>query len=118
MKNIILTIIGSLLLPYQAYSQSTDPAIPVGTLNVNMGMVRQGVAPTLGWSIEYPNEIDDIIDIDPNDEIETKTRLRVPSLCHWCGYHRPIWQRIPCTVLHTLLFARLETRIHRHRISS
>ena len=61
MKNIILTIIGSLLLPYQAYSQSTDPAIPVGTLNVNMGMVRQGVAPTLGWSIEYPNEIDDII---------------------------------------------------------
>jgi len=77
MKNIILTIIGCLLLPYQAYSQSTDPAIPVGTLNVNMGMVRQGVAPTLGWSIEYPNEIDDIIDIDPNDEIETKTRLRV-----------------------------------------
>lgn len=78
MKTITLTIAGALLAASQAFCQSTDPAIPVGTLNVNQSMVRQGVAPNLNWVIEYPNEIDDIIEVDePDEEIVTKKKLRV-----------------------------------------
>lgn len=78
MKTITLVVAGALVAAGQALSQSTDPAIPVGTLNVNIAMVRQGVAPNLDWAIEYPNEIDDVIEIDEEEEeITTKTKLRV-----------------------------------------
>lgn len=77
MKTITLIAAGALLATGQAFSQ-TDPAVPVGTLNVNMGMVRQGVAPNLDWNIEYPSTVTEVITIDPpTEEIITKTRLRV-----------------------------------------
>ncbi|MBK1830551.1 hypothetical protein JIN77_07425 [Verrucomicrobiaceae bacterium R5-34] len=55
-----------------------DPPVPVGQLNVNAAMVRDGVAPVLSWEIEYPSTVEEVIDIDPEDEqLTAKTRLRV-----------------------------------------
>ena len=77
MKIIICISLWSLFAVTPAFSEQ-DPPIPVGTLSVNLGMVRQGVKPDLGWNIEYPATIPDIIIIDPEEEeITTKTRLRV-----------------------------------------
>ena len=51
--------------------------IPTGQLDVNLAMVRQGVAPSLTWDIKYPTEVVDIVEIPPTDEIIPKTKLRV-----------------------------------------
>ncbi|MFK7910272.1 MAG: hypothetical protein AB8F34_06675 [Akkermansiaceae bacterium] len=57
---------------------TTEPdAVPTGQLDVNIAMVRQGIAPSLTWKIDYPTEIVDIVDIPPTDEIIPKTKLRV-----------------------------------------
>jgi len=77
MKTIKLIGFWGLLSTAVIFAQQ-DPPIPVGSLSVNIGMVRDGVAPLLSWNIEYPSTVEDVIDIDPDDEeITTKTRLRV-----------------------------------------
>ncbi len=79
MKTTII-ISSAIALTIQAFCQATPaiPAVPVGSLDVNLGMVRQGVSPKLTWDIEYPNVIEEIITIDPEEEeVITKTRLRV-----------------------------------------
>ena len=63
-----------------SYAGGEDPAVPVGTLNVNQLTVREGVSPQLTWSINYPSEVTTVVDIDPDDEeIVTKTKLRVQT---------------------------------------
>lgn len=77
MKNIICISLWSALAASPAFAQQ-DPPVPVGTLDVNIAMVRQGVAPRLTWDIEFPSTVEDVIDIDDDDEeITAKTRLRV-----------------------------------------
>ncbi len=63
----------------QTTDQTTDQpaAIPLGKIEINQSMVRQGVAPMLNWSIDYPTGVVDVVDITPNDEIEPKTKLQV-----------------------------------------
>ncbi|NNC89855.1 MAG: hypothetical protein HKN82_15465 [Akkermansiaceae bacterium] len=51
--------------------------MPVGTLNVNQAMVRDGVKPQLDWNISYPETVTDIVDIDPRSKVTTKKRTRV-----------------------------------------
>jgi len=87
MKLIIYTALGSLLAIYTALGSllassptfsEQDPPIPVGSLSVNVGMVRQGVAPMLSWDIQYPATVENVIEVeDPEEEITTKARLRV-----------------------------------------
>lgn len=76
MKSIITLFIAATAITNQAFSQQ-EPAIPVGTLNVNSHMVRQGIPPMLSWNIQYPMVVEDVVDIDADDEITTKARLRV-----------------------------------------
>ena len=54
-----------------------DPYTPIGTLKVNPVSVVTGVKPNLDWTIEYPEVVTDLIDINPDDSITTKKRLRV-----------------------------------------
>lgn len=76
MKTISLILAGALTLT-ASVSADVAPSIPVGTLDVNQLMVRQGVAPTFNWSIQYPEKVTDVVDITPEDEIIPKTKLRV-----------------------------------------
>lgn len=70
-------LVCAIAMASQGYSQQ-DPAIPVGNIQVNQNMVRQGVSPILTWGIEYPTKVTDVITIDPvNEVIVTKTKLRV-----------------------------------------
>jgi len=79
MKTILNTCILSALLAPLALSQEgqQEPAIPVGSLSVNQGTVREGVKPVVSWNIDFPSTVEEVIDIDPDDdEITTKTKLR------------------------------------------
>lgn len=59
------------------YAGGEDPLVPVGTLNVNQNTVREGVSPQLSWEIDYPSAVTTVIDIEPDDDIVTKCKLRV-----------------------------------------
>ncbi|NWK54425.1 hypothetical protein HW115_02300 [Verrucomicrobiaceae bacterium N1E253] len=51
---------------------------PTGQLTVDKSMVRKGGIPTLTWNIFHPiKQIEEVVDIDDNDEITAKKRLRV-----------------------------------------
>lgn len=58
-------------------SADVAPAIPIGSIDVNQLTVRQGVAPTFNWQIQYPEVVTDVVDITPDDEIIPITKLRV-----------------------------------------
>ncbi len=83
MKTITsITLCGILLTGYataQHHSSNgaSDPQVPVGTLDVNKHTVREGVKPELTWNIEYPSEVTTVVDIEDDDEIVAKCRLRV-----------------------------------------
>lgn len=47
-----------------AHAQSTDPAIPVGSLTAFPLIVQPGTRPQLTWTISYPSIIQDYIDIE------------------------------------------------------
>ncbi|MBK1830366.1 hypothetical protein JIN77_06495 [Verrucomicrobiaceae bacterium R5-34] len=76
MKFQTLLIAGSLAMSAPVFSDQA-PAIPTGSLDVSELMVRQGVAPTFSWNIEYPAQVTDVVDINEDDEIIPKTKLRV-----------------------------------------
>jgi len=51
---------------------------PTGTLSVSSALVRENTQPTLTWDITHPsNDIDDIVDVDPDGPITPKTDLRM-----------------------------------------
>ncbi len=54
-----------------------DPYIPIGTLDVNKTWVQTGMRPTLTWNIRYPETVDDIIEITPEDKIVPKERTEM-----------------------------------------
>ena len=49
----------------QAVAQTTDPAIPIGTLTAFPTVVQTGTKPTLTWSISYPSVVKNYITITP-----------------------------------------------------
>ncbi len=57
------------------YSQQTD--IPSGTLSVDKDLVRIGARSNLGWNIEYPAVIAEIVDVDPTGTIKPKKSLKM-----------------------------------------
>lgn len=75
MKTITSISVCGILLA--GYAGGEDPAVPVGSLSVNQTTVREGVSPQLTWDIEYPSGVTEIITIDPDEEVITKTKLRV-----------------------------------------
>ncbi|BDS08510.1 hypothetical protein NT6N_35500 [Oceaniferula spumae] len=77
MKTPSIILASTLALTASVFADQAPPAIPVGTLKIDQMMVRQGVAPTFSWKIEYPAVVTDVVDITPDDEIIPKTKLRV-----------------------------------------
>ncbi|MGB0991977.1 MAG: hypothetical protein ACPG32_05860 [Akkermansiaceae bacterium] len=76
MKTTIIASVSALLISLSAYAQEA-PAIPVGSLSTNLSIYRPNVKPYLTWDIEYPEDVTDVVVIPPDEEVETKTRLRV-----------------------------------------
>jgi len=66
-----------ILVPTSRIPAEQDPFEPVGTLAVNPMSVHEGVKPNLDWSIEYPETVLDLVDIDDDDSITTKKDLRI-----------------------------------------
>lgn len=76
MKKLPTLLMSLLTCTSLAHANKPEP-VPTGELNVNLTMVRQGVAPALNWKISYPTKVTDVVDIPPTDEIIPKTKLRV-----------------------------------------
>lgn len=76
MKSLNIILMGTCVLTSPLVADPTPPA-PIGSLGINLAMVRQGVAPKLTWKIEYPTNVEDVVEIPPDDKIIPKTRLRV-----------------------------------------
>ena len=76
MKKLPTLLMSLLTCTSLAHANNPEP-VPTGELNVNLTMVRQGVAPALNWKIHFPTKVTDVVDIPPTDEIIPKTKLRV-----------------------------------------
>ena len=76
MKIVISTcLLGALLAPFSIAQQ--EPPVPVGSLTANQDTLREGAIPEVSWNIEYPSTVDEVVEIDEDDEITARTRLRV-----------------------------------------
>lgn len=73
----ILTLSTLCVLPALANEPPGDPHVPVGTLDVDKLWVPSGVRPILTWNIEYPENIDDLVDITPEDKLVPKRRMEM-----------------------------------------
>ncbi|MCB1085579.1 MAG: hypothetical protein KDM63_00915 [Verrucomicrobiae bacterium] len=62
---------------HRVEAQSTDPAIPTGTLSAYPTVVQAGTFPTLTWGITYPNIVVDVVDIEPPGTIVPTKSLRM-----------------------------------------
>jgi hypothetical protein len=60
-----------------AQDQHGDPYEPVGDLTVTPTVVQPGVHPQMFWDIEYPETIEDLVDVGSNSEVTTNKDLRV-----------------------------------------
>jgi hypothetical protein len=60
-----------------AHAQSTDPAIPVGSLTAFPLIVQPGTRPTLTWNITYPSIIQDYTEIENGNTVEAEQDLYV-----------------------------------------
>ncbi len=56
---------------------SQENNIPRGTLTVDQDTVRVGTRSNLGWNIEYPAAIKEIVDVEPTGTIKPKANLRM-----------------------------------------
>ena len=80
-------------------NQPQEPLLPVGSLDAFPTMVQTGTHPTLTWEIQYPESVEDIIVIDPEDgslsPIEDMCiEVRVLGASYQLGTDRkgrPIW---------------------------
>lgn len=74
LTSVAALALGATCLPALA---DPDPYTPVGTLQVNPVSVVTGVRPNLDWSIDYPEVVTDLVEINPDDSITTKKKLRM-----------------------------------------
>jgi hypothetical protein len=61
----------------QAYSQSADPSIPVGSLSASPTVVQTGTKPILTWSISYPSQVRNVVTVGLNGTITPLTDLHI-----------------------------------------
>ena len=77
MKTLSLVSLFGLFLSVFSSAQSTDPIIPVGTLDAFPTIVQTGTRPTLTWNILYPSTISDMVTINPPGTLIPKQDLYV-----------------------------------------
>lgn len=71
---VVALILGALALP-QAFAQTTEPSIPIGTLTAFPTIVQTGTKPTLTWSINYPSVVKDYVTVTPPGTVTPKQNL-------------------------------------------
>ena len=59
----------SALASPQAFSQASDPSVPVGSLSAYPTIVQTGTKPTLTWSISYPSQVRTVVTVELNGTI-------------------------------------------------
>jgi hypothetical protein len=79
--NQIAALLAVLLLiafrPTESRAQSTDPAVPTGTLSAFPTVVQAGTFPTLTWGVTYPNVVSNIVTIVPPGTVTPKRTLEM-----------------------------------------
>ena len=70
---LVLAICG--FAPPRAFSQSTDPSVPVGTLTAYPTVVQVATKPTLTWAINYPSVVKDYVIVTPPGTVTAKQNL-------------------------------------------
>jgi hypothetical protein len=60
-----------------AGAQSTDPAVPTGTLSAYPSVVQAGTFPTLSWGITHPQIITSLVTITPPATVTPKRSLEM-----------------------------------------
>ena len=60
-----------------AQHEHGDPFEPVGSLTVTPTVVQPGVHPDMTWGIEYPETVDDLVEIGPQSQLTAKKDLRM-----------------------------------------
>lgn len=53
------------------------PSSPTGDLRVNRNIVRLGASPTLDWNVDYPAPADDVVEVEDDDTVVTKKKLKM-----------------------------------------
>ena len=66
---------GTLLTGTSLGQNTTDPAIPVGSLSAYPTIVQTGTHPTLSWSITHPATVTEVVTITPPGTIIPKRTL-------------------------------------------
>ena len=76
--NSALTLAATALLGISAATAQEavpgDPSIPVGKLTVKREDARTGSEPHISWEISYPEDVTDLVEIGPEDELAPKRR--------------------------------------------
>jgi hypothetical protein len=72
---INIALIAFLLISAGLNAATTDPSVPVGSLQATPTLVKAGTLPGLSWSIQYPNTIIDVITITDPGKITPKEDL-------------------------------------------
>ncbi|MFP6879408.1 MAG: hypothetical protein VCA34_00565, partial [Roseibacillus sp.] len=76
-KAVLAMMLSASVLGVRAQSEHGDPYEPVGDLTVTPTIVQPGVHPQMFWNIEYPEVVEDLVDVGDNSEVYTNKNLRV-----------------------------------------
>jgi hypothetical protein len=76
-KAVLAMMLSASVLGVRAQSEHGDPYEPVGDLTVTPTVVQPGVHPQMFWNIEYPEMVEDLVDVGNNSEVYTNKDLRV-----------------------------------------
>lgn len=67
----------AVLFQAESKAQSTNPAIPVGSLSAYPTVVKTGTHPTLSWSINHPAIVTEYVTITPPGTVTPKRSLNM-----------------------------------------
>ena len=68
------SVIGSTSAAFTLALASADGFTPVGSLNIDTSLVREGAPPLLSWQISFPPPtVDKVVDIEPDNAVRTKS---------------------------------------------
>ena len=76
-KAILTMMLSASVFGVRAQGEHGDPYEPVGDLTVTPTIVQPGVHPQMFWNIEYPEVVEDLVDVGEDSEVYTNKNLRV-----------------------------------------
>jgi len=102
------TLSASLLVVFGAIAEltvpGTDLTLPIGNLDAFPPKVQSGVHPTLTWNIIHPQDIDDIVTIEPpgiitpQEDLNMEIRVLGASYQRGWYHNQPVWGTVQALV--------------------